>query len=303
MTNTSSNTDGVPSHTANVVQAWCCDNLFDILPLSSPDLNLTDYFETEQVQNLKFESVQTIIQRVWDEILMEFMHLLSNSEYIPHHKDGQDKISAEKSFLMSLWYLSNRQTFREVSDRFDITLNSAYRSDGEAEVIAEGFCKKQGIQGVIGVIDESHIEILKPTNNQLAYINRKRYHNFIENKFVIGDTAYPNLHWLVTPFQDNGQLTQHHNTFNYKLSATRVVIEYAFGLLKGRFRRLKKLENLNKKLCSEIIVGACILHNICLDEKDFLDTDLTDFNQPTQVPYLSNLFHVANLEVNRQQQN
>jgi hypothetical protein len=41
--------DGAPSHTANVVQAWCKANLCDFLPKdeyppSSPDLNPSDYF-------------------------------------------------------------------------------------------------------------------------------------------------------------------------------------------------------------------------------------------------------------------
>ncbi|CAC5422096.1 unnamed protein product [Mytilus coruscus] len=55
---------------------------------------------------------------------------------------------------------------------------------------------------------------------------------------IIGDGAYPVRKWLLTPYRDNGHLTQQQKKFNHYLSMNRVVIERAFGLLKGRFRRL-----------------------------------------------------------------
>ncbi|KAK5648074.1 hypothetical protein RI129_002966 [Pyrocoelia pectoralis] len=282
----------------------------------------------------------------------KIIDLLKDSQHIPSHKDGRGKISAEKAFLIALWYLSNDETFREVSDRFNVTLSSVHRSlnrvlqfllslktvvirwptDKEMSVITEAFRLKKGIENVIGCIDGSHIEISKPQENQLAYVNRKGYHslllqvivgpnkkfldvycgepgsmhdarllrksniyktihdnpNVIGDKIVIGDTAYPNLNWLVTPFKDYGNLTNDHKQFNYKLSATRVVVENALGLLKGRFRRLRKLDNIDNNMCSKIIMGTCVLHNICVDEKDFIDTDITDFNQPVQVNCINN---------------
>jgi hypothetical protein len=113
-------------------------------------------------------------------------------------------------------------------------------------------------------------------------------------------TQHPNLHWLVTPFKDNGHLTCEQNMFNYRLSASRIVIEHAFGLLKGRFRRLRKFDNISKQLCTEMIMVACILHNICIDANDLIEGDRFDFNQPQHVQFHPNIQFIE--EVNRRQQ-
>lgn len=81
---------------------------------------------------------------------------------------------------------------------------------------------------------------------------------------IIADGAYPLRRWLMTPYRDNGHLSQEQKHFNYMLSANRVVIERAFGLLKGRFRRLHHLDVLSIQTAVKIIMCTCILHNICL---------------------------------------
>ena len=57
---------------------------------------------------------------------------------------------------------------------------------------------------------------------------------------IIGDSAYPIHVWLMKPFSDNSQLSPQQKYFNYRLSQARIVIENAFGWLKGRWRRLMK---------------------------------------------------------------
>ena len=51
---------------------------------------------------------------------------------------------------------------------------------------------------------------------------------------VLGDPAYPLLSWLMKAFSDNGSLSCQQKTFNYRLSRARVVVEHAYGRLKGR---------------------------------------------------------------------
>jgi len=52
------------------------------------------------------------------------------------------------------------------------------------------------------------------------------------NGHILGDSAYPCDTFLMCPYCDNGHLTKRQKHFNVVLSATRVVIEQAFGLLK-----------------------------------------------------------------------
>lgn len=100
---------------------------------------------------------------------------------------------------------------------------------------------------------------------------------FPNNKFIIGDSAYPTKNWLVTPFKDNGHLTEQQTRFNFIHSSTRMVVENAFGLLKGRFRRLQFFtENRNLNLISNLIVSACVLHNMCIMAQDDYDVDSDD---------------------------
>ncbi|XP_023310875.1 protein ANTAGONIST OF LIKE HETEROCHROMATIN PROTEIN 1-like [Anoplophora glabripennis] len=85
---------------------------------------------------------------------------------------------------------------------------------------------------------------------------------------LLGDSAYPRLNWLIPPYKDNGFLSEDERDFNYKQSATRIVVEHAFGLLKGRFRRLTKFDNLKHRMISKCVMAACVLHNICLEDND-----------------------------------
>ena len=55
--------------------------------------------------------------------------------------------------------------------------------------------------------------------------------------------------------------------FNYRHSATRVVVEHAFGLLKKRFRLLGGTLHRHDPAEYVTIIGVgCILHNIMMDE-------------------------------------
>ena len=51
---------------------------------------------------------------------------------------------------------------------------------------------------------------------------------------ILGDSAYPLSKWLMKPYSDNGHLSSSTKDFNYRLSRARIVIENAFGRLKGR---------------------------------------------------------------------
>ncbi len=55
-------------------------------------------------------------------------------------------------------------------------------------------------------------------------------------------------------------------------------MEHAFGLLKGRFRRILHFtEHRQLGFVVNLITCACILHNICIDQNDdFTEIDMDD---------------------------
>ncbi|CAG8532660.1 13038_t:CDS:2 [Dentiscutata heterogama] len=100
----------------------------------------------------------------------------------------------------------------------------------------------------------------KVFKHSYIYINNNL---FIKNEdYLLGDSAYPLLPWIMTPFKDpqgsNAQQQKYYNTYHSK---TRVVIEQAFGKLKARFPFLKyiRLKDTVKRM--DIIDIALILHN------------------------------------------
>jgi len=82
--------------------------------------------------------------------------------------------------------------------------------------------------------------------------------------FLLGDAAYPLTCQLMTPIKDTGSLTNSDTYHNFCHSSSRMVIERAFGLLKGRFRRLKFVNVVDAQKRVRLIVVACMLHNVCL---------------------------------------
>ncbi|XP_067617034.1 putative nuclease HARBI1 [Eurosta solidaginis] len=97
---------------------------------------------------------------------------------------------------------------------------------------------------------------------------------FAGSYFIIADSAYPTTNWLVSPYKDYGNLTQSQGKFNEIHSSTRMVVENTFGLFKGRFRRLMKFtEQTDLQTITNIVVSACVLHNICITHDDLCDAE------------------------------
>jgi len=79
---------------------------------------------------------------------------------------------------------------------------------------------------------------------------------------ILGDPAYPLLPWLIKAFLDNGKLSRQQRAFNYRLSRARVIVEHAYGRLKGRWRCL--LKQLDISVCDvpELVAACCVFHNV-----------------------------------------
>lgn len=80
--------------------------------------------------------------------------------------------------------------------------------------------------------------------------------------YVLGDSAYPLQNWLLKPFPDNGRLSFEQQTYK-KVCRARVVVENAFGRLKGRWRCVMKRNDSDIELVKSMVLTCCALQNLC----------------------------------------
>ncbi|KAJ1128563.1 hypothetical protein NDU88_006940 [Pleurodeles waltl] len=130
----------------------------------------------------------------------------------------------------------------------------------------------------------SHVNAKFPGSVHDAYVMRNSSIPYVmeqlqrQRVWLIGDSGYPNLPWLLTPVRN--PRTRAEERYNEAHGRTRRIIERTFGLLKARFRCLHmtggSLMYSPKKVC-HIIVACCMLHNLALRRQvPFLQEDGAD---------------------------
>ncbi|XP_032689038.1 putative nuclease HARBI1 [Odontomachus brunneus] len=108
---------------------------------------------------------------------------------------GREPISPEKQLLIAIWILATPNSYRCVSDRFDVGKGTAWRivqkvintlytnvrtfirwpNREEAEQTMETIENRYSFPGVIGAVDGTHIKIIAPQYHSESYINRKGF--------------------------------------------------------------------------------------------------------------------------------
>ncbi|KAK9720371.1 hypothetical protein QE152_g22092 [Popillia japonica] len=102
-------------------------------------------------------------------------------------RTGREKVTPDEAIYITLWYLSNIETFRHLADRFNKRESTIYNivkkvthyfsnestkyitwptENHEVQEIVKGFYQKQKLDGVLGAIDGSHIKIRKAKVHQ-----------------------------------------------------------------------------------------------------------------------------------------
>ena len=101
---------------------------------------------------------------------------------------------------------------------------------------------------------------------------------------LLGDPAYPIQTWLQKPYRTGVNTTADQRQFNYRLSRTRMVVERAFGRLKGRWRILLKTMETDITRVPFIFLACTVLHNVCeLWREDFIEQWLEDVSRAEEM--------------------
>lgn len=93
-------------------------------------------------------------------------------------------------------------------------------------------------------------------------------------EFIVGDSGFPLLEWLITPYQGT-KLSDNKSEFNKRLSATQIVARRAFVRLKEMWKIIQGVMwKPDKNKLPRIILVCCILHNIVIDMEDQVQDEM-----------------------------
>ncbi|KAG0434026.1 hypothetical protein HPB47_019404 [Ixodes persulcatus] len=81
---------------------------------------------------------------------------------------------------------------------------------------------------------------------------------------LVGDPVYQLLPWILKGYvaTKNG-ISQKDDSFNTYLSSARIVVEHAFGRMKGTWRIVLKRADIDYKFVPTMAAAVCVLHNFC----------------------------------------
>jgi hypothetical protein len=94
-------------------------------------------------------------------------------------------------------------------------------------------------------------------------LSQRAASEFSDGSFLLGDAGYAPQSWLVPAFRQSAA-THEELLFNAAHSRCRVIVERAFGILKGRWRLLQGID-MRIASVSTVSCACCILHNICVE--------------------------------------
>ncbi|TKY50655.1 putative nuclease HARBI1 [Spatholobus suberectus] len=101
----------------------------------------------------------------------------------------------------------------------------------------------------------------------------------VVREYLIGDTGFPLLPWLLTPYEGKG-LSNVQVEFNKRVVATQMVAKKALARLKEMWRIIQGVMwKPDKHKLPRIILVCCILHNIVIDMEDEVLDDMPPCHQ------------------------
>lgn len=96
-----------------------------------------------------------------------------------------------------------------------------------------------------------------------------RWQTLFVPPMVLADSAFGLEKWQMTPYKgESGSGSIQERRFNWIHSSARVIVEHAFGRLKGRFRLLLHTHKTSWQLGTHSIMAAMVLHNFLGQQND-----------------------------------
>ncbi|CAH1432417.1 unnamed protein product [Lactuca virosa] len=113
-------------------------------------------------------------------------------------------------------------------------------------------------------------------------------------EYIVGDSAFPLLPWLITPYQGR-DLPETKSEFNKRHFATRLVAQRALARLKDMWKMIQGVMwRPDKHRLPRVVLVCCILHNIVIDmEDDVLDEMTLNVTRQHDLGYRPEVCEVA----------
>ncbi len=147
-----------------------------------------------QMDEHKFRRHLRVTWALFDVLLLKL-----NQHIQTLHVGGRPDVPLHQKLAMFLWYMGNQNSFRELSDKFNVSQSTAHRvilellrtlcsltssfiswpRECEKTTSAAAFARVCGINGVIGAIDGCHIKIQRPIIRGGNYLNRKGFYSVL----------------------------------------------------------------------------------------------------------------------------
>ncbi|XP_066582100.1 putative nuclease HARBI1 [Prorops nasuta] len=161
-----------------------------------------------------------------------------------------------------------------------LNANDYYNRKDYHSIILQAICDEKGkfIDILIGRPGRAHDAAVFRSSEIYKKLTDKDNPLLPHDQHILGDSAYPLLQSLMTPFKDHGNLSPAENDYNTRHASIRSVIERAFALLKGKWRRLKYLDIRSVEMGNVIVAAACTLHNFLIMNDEINISERFNFN-------------------------
>ena len=121
----------------------------------------------------------------------------------------------------------------------------------------------------------------------------RRVRDFLpEGAYLLGDGGFQLFIWLMIPFtaaqvagkKVSDYIKAKRRAYDFSQKSHRVVVEQAFGILKGRFRCLRNGLSCHLRNVEAHVIACIVLHNICILQNDLWDQRPTQQDDESDEP-------------------